>query len=40
MLFADDVVLLDESRTGLEQMLELCKRTLEAKDFRLIWSKT
>jgi hypothetical protein len=35
MLFADDVVLVDESRTGVDQKLELWRRTLEAKGFRL-----
>jgi hypothetical protein len=40
MLFADDVVLMDESRTGVDQKLELWRRTLEAKGFRLIRSKT
>jgi hypothetical protein len=40
MLFADDVVLVDESRTGVDQKLELWRRTLEAKDLRLSRSKT
>jgi hypothetical protein len=40
MLFADDVVLLDESRTGVDQKLELWRRTLKAKGFRLSRSKT
>jgi hypothetical protein len=40
MLFADDVVLVDESRTGVDQKLELWRRTLEAKGFRLSRSKT
>jgi hypothetical protein len=40
MLFADDVVLVNESRTGVNQKLELYRRTLEAKDFRLSRSKT
>jgi hypothetical protein len=40
MLFADDAVLVDESRTGINQKLELCRRTLEAKGFRLSRSKT
>jgi hypothetical protein len=39
MLFADDVVLVDESRTGVDQKLELWRRTLEAKGFRLSMSK-
>jgi hypothetical protein len=39
MLFADDVVLVDESRTGVDQKLELWRRTLEAKCFRLSRSK-
>jgi hypothetical protein len=40
MLFADDVVLVDESRTGVNQKLELWRQTLEVKDFRLSRSKT
>jgi hypothetical protein len=40
MLFVDDVVLVDESRTGIDQKLELWRRTLEAKGFRLSRSKT
>jgi hypothetical protein len=40
MLFTDDVVLVDESRMGVDQKLELWRRTLEAKGFRLSMSKT
>jgi hypothetical protein len=40
MLFADDVVLLDESRTGVDQKLKLWRRILEAKGFRISRSKT
>jgi hypothetical protein len=40
MLFADDVVLMDESRKGIDQKLKLWRRTLEAKGFRLSRSKT
>jgi hypothetical protein len=40
MLFADDVILVDESRTGVDQKLELWRRTLKAKGFRLSRSKT
>jgi hypothetical protein len=40
MFFADDVVLVDESRTGVDQKLELWRQTLEAKYFRLSRSKT
>jgi hypothetical protein len=40
MLFTDDMVLVDESRTGVEQKLKLWRRTLETKDFRLSRSKT
>jgi hypothetical protein len=35
----DDVVMVDESRTGVDQKFELWRRTLETKDFRLSWSK-
>ena len=40
MLFADDVVLVDESRTGVNQKLELWQETLESKGFRLSRTKT
>jgi hypothetical protein len=40
MLFADDVVLVDGSRMGIDQKLELWRRTLEVKGFRLSRSKT
>jgi hypothetical protein len=39
MFFIDDVVLVDESRTRVDQRLELCRQTLEAKVFRLSRSK-
>ncbi|EMS66157.1 Arginyl-tRNA synthetase, cytoplasmic [Triticum urartu] len=35
MLFADDVVLVDDSRTGVNRKLELWRQTLESKGFRL-----
>jgi hypothetical protein len=40
MLFADDVVLVNGSRTGIDQKLESWRRTLKAKGFRLSRSKT
>ena len=40
MLFADDVVLVDESRTWVNQKLELWRETLESKGFRLSRTKT
>jgi hypothetical protein len=40
MLFADDVVLLDESRTEVDQKLELWRRILETKCFRFSRYKT
>jgi Reverse transcriptase (RNA-dependent DNA polymerase) len=40
MLFAYDVVLIDESRIGLNQKLELWRQTLESKGFRLSRTKT
>jgi hypothetical protein len=40
MLFADDVVLVDESRTDVDQKLKLCRQNLDAKDFSLSMSKT
>jgi hypothetical protein len=39
MLFVDDVVLVDESRTGVDQKLKLWRRTLEVKGFKLSRSK-
>jgi hypothetical protein len=39
MLFADDMVLVDENRMGVDQKLELWRQTLDAKDFRLNRSK-
>jgi hypothetical protein len=39
MLFTDDVVLVDESRTRVDQKLELWRRTLEVKCFSLSRSK-
>jgi hypothetical protein len=40
MLFANNVVLVDESKTEIDQKLELWRRTLETKGFRLSKSKT
>jgi hypothetical protein len=40
MLFTDDVVLIDESRIGVNQKLELWRQTLESKGFRLGRTKT
>ena len=40
MLFANDVLLVDKSRTGVNQKLELRRETLESKDFRLSRTKT
>jgi hypothetical protein len=40
MLFEDDVVFVDESRTGVDKKLELWRRILKAKDFILSRSKT
>ncbi|KAG2570477.1 hypothetical protein PVAP13_7KG041118 [Panicum virgatum] len=40
MLFADDVVLVDESMAGVNRKLELWRRTLESKGFRLSRTKT
>jgi Reverse transcriptase (RNA-dependent DNA polymerase) len=40
MLFADDVVLIDDSRIGVDQKLELWRQTLESKSFRLSRTKT
>jgi hypothetical protein len=40
MLFANDMVLVDGSKTGVDQKLELWRRILEAKYFSLSRSKT
>ena len=40
MLFADDVVLVDESKAGVNRKLELWRCTLESKGFRLSRTKT
>ena len=40
MLFADDVVLVDESRAGANRKLELWRHTLESNGFRLSRTKT
>jgi hypothetical protein len=40
MLFADDVVLVDDNRTGVNRKLELWRHTLELKGFRLSRTKT
>ncbi|PHU23744.1 hypothetical protein BC332_08851 [Capsicum chinense] len=40
MLFADDIVLIDESRQGVNNKLEVWRQTLESKGFRLSKSKT
>jgi hypothetical protein len=40
MLFADDVVLVHESREGVNMKLELWRQTLESKGFRLSRTKT
>lgn len=40
MIFADDMVLIGESKKEVEDKLEWWRQTLESKDFRLSWSKT
>jgi hypothetical protein len=40
MFFVDEVVLVGESRSRVDQKLELWRQTLEAKGFRLSRSKT
>jgi hypothetical protein len=40
MLFADDMILVDESMTEVDQKLELWRQTLESKGSRLSRSKT
>ena len=40
MLFADDVVLIDESKIGVDRQLELWRQILESKSFGLSRTKT
>ena len=40
MLFADDVVLVDESQAGVNKKLELWRQTRKSKGFRLSRTKT
>ena len=40
MLFADDIVLVDEIRAGVNAKLDLWRQTLESRDFRLSRAKT
>ncbi|PVH47796.1 hypothetical protein PAHAL_4G154400 [Panicum hallii] len=40
MLFADDVVLVDDSRVGVNMKLELWRHSLESRGFRLSRTKT
>jgi hypothetical protein len=40
MLFANNVVLVDESREGINRKVELWQETLESKSFRISKTKT
>ena len=40
MLFADDIVLVDETREGVNTKLELWRNNLESKGFKLSRKKT
>ncbi|XP_060172285.1 uncharacterized protein LOC132603305 isoform X1 [Lycium barbarum] len=40
MLFADDIVLIDETRSGVNAKLEVWRQTLESKGFKLSRTKT
>jgi hypothetical protein len=40
MLLANDVVRVDDSRTGVNMKLELSRQTLESKGFRLSRTRT
>jgi len=40
MLFANDIILIDETRHGIDSKLELWRHTLESRGFKLSRSKT
>ncbi len=40
MIFADDIVLMDETRDGVNRKLKLWRSTLELKGFKLSRTKT
>ncbi|KAL4184631.1 hypothetical protein AMTRI_Chr10g226500 [Amborella trichopoda] len=40
MLFADDIVLIDEIQNGVNTKLELWRDALESKGFKISWTKT
>ncbi|XP_070003426.1 uncharacterized protein [Nicotiana sylvestris] len=40
MVFADDIVLIDESRAGVNKRLKVWRQILESKDFKLSRTKT
>jgi hypothetical protein len=40
MLFANNIVLIDETKTGVNAKLELWQQTLESKGFKISRSKT
>ena len=40
MLFADDIILVDETRAGVNTKLEVWRQTLESRSFKLSRAKT
>ena len=40
MLFADDIVLVNETKTGINARLELWRETSEIRGFKISWTKT
>ena len=40
MLFADDIILIDETRGGVNERLEIWRHALESKGFKLSRTKT
>jgi hypothetical protein len=40
MLFVDDIVLVDETRGGVNIKLEIWRDALESNDFQLSWGKS
>ena len=40
MLFADDIVLINETKSGINAKLDVWREVLESKGFKISWTKT